>query len=502
MIAGLITRFLGFFNRIILARLLGNEGIGIYMLVLPTFFLIITLSQFGLPVAITKLTAEASKAEKHHKIRKIIIISFIIITCTNMIVVSSMYFFIPFLSQFFIKDLRTTLPLYFIIFIVPIISFTSIFKAYFQGLQNMKPQSIALIMEQIVRLAFVYFTVKMMIPFGIEYAVVGAFMSILIGECVSFLYFYIQYKRQSTFKALSRKQLSFDHVKVIIKDLLYIGLPNLGSKSINAMTSFLEPIVIVFCLQIAGFQMNAITRSYGELTGFALPLLLLPTFLTNALSISLVPSIASINDGSKHSIHFRITQAIKISILSGIFPNTLLTLFATPILSHMYGTSNAKTIIIMMAPFCLFLYVQTPLQSALFGLGLAKQAMYNSLIGALIKFILIFSFSSNAQFGIYGVVIAMCTSMVTITFLHLKSLYKSIHYKIPMQLYFKIIVLMVTFFSVTYFTKYILNNSIFILFMKFGFLGIFYFISLLALQLISNEEWRQVLSLFKQKSTS
>src|SRR5699024_9057889 len=75
MIAGLITRFLGFFNRIILARLLGNEGIGIYMLVLPTFFLIITLSQFGLPVVITKLTAEASKAAKHHKIRKILIIT-------------------------------------------------------------------------------------------------------------------------------------------------------------------------------------------------------------------------------------------------------------------------------------------------------------------------------------------------------------------------------------------------------------------------------------------
>src|SRR5699024_6230491 len=108
----------------------------------------------------------------------------------NMIVVSSMYFFIPFLSQFFIKDLRTTLPLYFIIFIVPIISFTSIFKAYFQGLQNMKQQSIALIMEQIVRIAFVYFTVKIIIPFCIEYAVVGAFMSIFIGACVSFFYFY------------------------------------------------------------------------------------------------------------------------------------------------------------------------------------------------------------------------------------------------------------------------------------------------------------------------
>lgn len=57
--AGMITRLLGFINRLVIARLLGEEGIGLYMMALPTLFLVITLTQFGLPIAISKRVAEA-----------------------------------------------------------------------------------------------------------------------------------------------------------------------------------------------------------------------------------------------------------------------------------------------------------------------------------------------------------------------------------------------------------------------------------------------------------
>ncbi len=57
---GMITRMLGFVNRVVIARFIGEEGVGLYMMVAPTFFLATTLTQFGLPVAISKLVAEAS----------------------------------------------------------------------------------------------------------------------------------------------------------------------------------------------------------------------------------------------------------------------------------------------------------------------------------------------------------------------------------------------------------------------------------------------------------
>lgn len=58
-IAGMLTRFMGFINRMVVARFMGEEGVGLYMMALPTLFLVMTLTQFGLPVAISKRVAEA-----------------------------------------------------------------------------------------------------------------------------------------------------------------------------------------------------------------------------------------------------------------------------------------------------------------------------------------------------------------------------------------------------------------------------------------------------------
>ncbi len=47
LIAGFITRVLGFINRIVIARSIGEEGVGLYMMAFPTFILVVTITQFG-----------------------------------------------------------------------------------------------------------------------------------------------------------------------------------------------------------------------------------------------------------------------------------------------------------------------------------------------------------------------------------------------------------------------------------------------------------------------
>lgn len=91
-IAGMITRLLGFLNRIILARLMGEEGVGLYMMALPSLFLLITITQIGLPIAISKRVAEANAKNDTYKIKQIISLSFLIIACTSIIFTLSMFF--------------------------------------------------------------------------------------------------------------------------------------------------------------------------------------------------------------------------------------------------------------------------------------------------------------------------------------------------------------------------------------------------------------------------
>ena len=65
MIGGLITKILGMVIKIITNRLIGTEGLGVYMLITPTFMLLIAIAQLGFPIAISKLVAEDKSNNKN-----------------------------------------------------------------------------------------------------------------------------------------------------------------------------------------------------------------------------------------------------------------------------------------------------------------------------------------------------------------------------------------------------------------------------------------------------
>lgn len=493
--AGMVTRFLGFLNRIVLARIIGDEGIGLYMMALPTLFLMITLSQIGLPIAVAKLVAEAQMKNDVRKIKQIVILSLLIISCTSIFVMGIMAFTLPAITTHLLTDNRTFIPLLTICPIIPIIGIASIIKGYFQGMHNMRPQSNAIIIEQILRLATVYFFIQLTLPFGIEYAAAGALCSVIIGEVGSLIYLIFIWKKQKQFSLFAKNEHILKNSKQTSKDIFAIALPNSGSRWVSSIANFFEPIAVVQALKIAGVQAIETTKQYGMLTGYALPILFLPTFITNALSIAIVPSIASIDQtNNMEAVHLRLQQTIRLSFISGAFATVIFTCFSSPILTHMYGSSNAKPFIILMAPFFLFLYIQTPIHSALFALNLARQAMNNSIIGVCVKFVVLFCLATNASIGIYGLALAICITVTTITLLHLRVLYKFIHFRLNQIDVYKLIILLCSFFLITNGLKHAFieeHIGVIELILWIGLLLIIYIILVLLLRLVKKDEWKQ-----------
>ncbi|WP_010531101.1 stage V sporulation protein B [Lentibacillus jeotgali] len=429
--AGMITRLLGFINRLVIARVMGEEGVGLYMMALPTLFLVITLTQLGLPVAISKRVSEAEAKNDKAKIKRILVISMLVTGITSVAFTIGMITAAPFIATTLLTDERTLYPLVAISPIVPIVAISSVLKGYFQGRQNMKPQSYALVIEQFIRIIFVAFFVKLLLPYGVEFAAAGAMFSVILGELASMLYLSGVFKRQKIVRVRNRFFHYVKSSKSTLQELFSISLPSTGSRLIGNISHFLEPILVAQSLAIAGISSSLATKQYGELTGYVLPLLFLPTFITNSLSIALVPSISEADaHQNKHLIHYRIHQSIRISFASGAIATVVLTLFAAPILNYMYGTDNASHFLVLMAPFFILLYIQSPLQAALQALDLARPAMWNSLIGAAIKLTVLFLLASNPNFGINGVAIAMSVGVILVTLLHLASLYKEIGFMI------------------------------------------------------------------------
>jgi stage V sporulation protein B len=494
-LAGLITRVLGFVNRIVIARLIGDEGVGLYMMAVPTLFLIITATQLGLPVAISKLVAEAQALGDNRKTKKILIVSLSITSILSIVFTILLVVFAPIISQAFFTDERTYYPLIAITPVIPIIAISSIIRGYFHGRQQMKPAAYSQVIEQIVRILLVAVCTKAFLPYGIEYAAAGAMLSAVFGELASLVYMLFMFKLKKHIKIRRHFFKSLKNGKITFHELMSIALQTTGSRMIGSFSWFLEPIVVAQSLAIAGVATITATKQYGELTGFALPLLMLPSFITVSLSTSLVPAISEAMAQKQFlQIEHRLHQALRLSFVTGGLAVVVLYVFAEPIMQLMYGSVKAAVFVQVMAPFFIFHYFQGPLQAVLQALNLAQAAMINSFIGAAVKTALIFMLATRPAFGIMGAALAIVIGIMLVTLLHLSTVMKAISYKIHVYDYIKgfIVMLLAGVIGHLAYIHFLQEgNLVYNTLTAITFTSIVYFILLYVFKLITKEEIRR-----------
>jgi stage V sporulation protein B len=494
--AGLIVRILGFINRIVVARLIGEEGVGLYMMAVPTLVLTITITQLGLPVAISKLVAEAEAKGDKQKIKKILVVSLLTTGILSIFFTPGMIFLAPFISNHLFTDPRTYYPLLAISPIVPIVAISSVIRGYFQGKQNMKPAAYSQVIEQVVRITLVAVFTKAFLPYGIEYAAAGAMISAVIGELFSLIYMLFMFRLKKRFKLRVKFFQAVQSGRETFVDLMKIALPTTGSRLIGSIAWFFEPIVVAQSLAIAGVTTALSTKQYGELTGYALPLLMLPSFITYSLATSLVPAISeAAAQKQMNLVEHRLQQALRLSFVSGGLSVIVLYVFASPIMELMYGSSHTAIYVKVMAPFFIFYYFQGPLQAALQALNLAKAAMINSLIGAVVKTGFIFILATRPSLGIMGAALAIVAGIMLVTMMHFATVIKVVSYTFYVKDYVKSLLVMVLsgMFGKFFYAHVLIQQPLSIRTMAAIFAtSVIYVVLLIILNLIKKDEIRRI----------
>ncbi len=441
-IAAFITKMLGFVNGIVLAHVIGPEGVGLIMMAMPVAGLLITLTTLGLPISISKLVAEAEARNDQRRIKKILIVSLATTGIISIGLIIVALFGARIISSIFLTDQRAYYSLLAVIPIIPIVAVSAVIKGYFRGKQNMTPIAMSQVIEQVVRIGFIFVVVHLLLPYGIKFAAAGAVLSGIIGEGVSLLYLFSMFKwtkrkkfrlRQSFFKQVSNG-------KETLFDLLQTGLPTTGNGLIHSTVGLIQPILITQSLAIAGIGTALATKQYGILMGFAIPLMHLPGFVTHSLSVSLVPAISEANERKDHKlINKRIHQAIRIALIIGVPWTIVLYIFSEQLTTLIYKSPDAGTFIKIMAPFFLLHYFKTPLQAVIIGLGKANVVMINNLVASVLTLPMIFLLASNPKFGIYGVAIAISMGVILGTALHFFTISKLIGFNINSKDFLKVI---------------------------------------------------------------
>lgn len=412
MIGGLLTKILGMIIKIIMTRIVGVEGIGLYMLIFPTFALFMTISQLGFSVAISKLVSEDNYNNKNI-VFSIIPFSLIL----NIILMFVIILISPILANQLLKDPRCYYPILAISLVLPFDTLSSILRGYFFGKQKMIPHVVSNITEQITRLVLITITIPTLLNKSLVYAVSGLILVNVISElCSSLVLFFFLPKK---FK-LRKKDIIPDPLN--LKAVLNISLPTTGGRIIGSIGYFLEPIILTFVLLKVGYSNSFIVREYGIVSGYVLPLLLLPSFFTGAISQALLPVVskAYANNDKKYIIR-KVKQAIFFSLLIGIPITLIFEIIPSLPLKLIYNTNLGIPYIRFLAPVCLIQYIQSPLASSLDAIGKSKINMNTTIIGMSIRIISLLTFSAF-KIGIWGLILGISISTIFITLYNYKKI--------------------------------------------------------------------------------
>ena len=407
---GIAARVIGAVFRIVLAAILGDEGIGLYMYAYPIYSTLLVVSTAGIPVALSKLMAEKIALNDYPAALRIFRIAFFILTLTGLLITLVLILGANFFAAVIVKDMKAVWPL---IAISPAIFFVTIMAAlrgFFQGQQNMLPTAASQLLEQLVRVGFSIFLVVLLLPIGLEFAAAGATSGAAAGGLAGLIYLAIYYwrrKKQISDHLHLEPGQSFDPAGKIVSRIFSLAIPVTIGGLVVPLISLIDLAVVPRQLQAAGYDLETARALYGQLTGMAGPIVYFPNVIALAISISLVPAISeafALKD--MRLIQSRTSIAVKLTVLFSL-PSALgLYLLAEPISILLYNNAAAGYSLAYMSwtvvPLCLYVATTGLIQ----GLGKPIIPALNMFIGGLVKIVLAWYLTAIPALNVGGAALA------------------------------------------------------------------------------------------------
>ena len=412
-LSGFLTKILGFIIKVIYTRIIGEYGISLYSIAVPTYSLLLTIATLAIPIS--KLVSE----NKGRSIRILTSAAFLIISI-NLVLVFVIFLTKDFLAVNLLKEPKASPIIMAFALTLPFVSISSVLKGYFAGKQNMVPHATSNIIEQIVRLIIILVVLPILKRKSDMLAILGLILLTIISEISSIIVFLFFLPKKINFntKILPSKKIT--------KDILNISIPTVSGRIIGNIGYFFEPIILTNLLLFSGYNNSYILSEYGAYNAYSLALLTMPSFFIGAIATSLLPEISKFNGNNNlKMVKRRIHQSIIFSLIIGIFFSLLIFIFRDKLLFSLYNTTKGSDYIKVLAPFFVLFYLEGVLTSSLQALGYAKVTMNITLYGVIIK-LFIMAILSLCHIGIYSLVIAEIINIFFVVFFNFKHLKKYI----------------------------------------------------------------------------
>ncbi|MGL5314640.1 MAG: polysaccharide biosynthesis protein [Peptostreptococcaceae bacterium] len=422
-LSNIIVRALGFLYKIFLSRSMGETGLGIYYILFNFLMICIALTTTGIPTALSCLVSKKNAIKDKHSSNVLFIstlyISFFISLAISLIV----SFNAKYLSLKLLKDADLNL---FVLAICPaivVITISNVLRGYYYGLKDVTVPALGQVLEQIVRILFVFLVIMYLKNDAMNCYV--ALLGISIGEIMNILFI--------TFKLYKNSNL-YNKYTISIKDFysssietVKMSIPITCNRMSNILLNSVSSLIIPSRLALSGMSYAQSLSIYGIITGMVMPFIYLPFTVGSALIVNLIPSISQEITLNKYtSVKKKIAYSLLLTICVGGFCSIFFYFFSDKICFLIFKNKLAGQYLKSMFLVPLFISLNHTLSGILQSIRKEVACSIITITCMIIQLVSLYLLLPIPNINIYAYIYVMTIVSILTCFLHSIVLFRAL----------------------------------------------------------------------------
>lgn len=443
--AGIICRIIGILYRSPLTGIIGDEGNGYYSVAYNIYTIILLVSSYSIPSAISKVIAQKLAMKEYRNAQRIFYCSIIYVVVVGGLASLFTYFGAGILVQSnSIGVLKVFAPTIFISGLLGVL------RGYFQAHRTMVPTSISQIIEQIMNAVISILAAYLLMQTVVDsdsttiaiYGATGSAIGTGTGVLIAFVFMLLVYLVN---RKIIHKRLETDtnstvapYSEIIMNILLTVTPFILSTFIYNSTTSLNQTIYSKILINLKGMDEVSVTTQYGIFAGKSVVIANIPIAIASAISSAVIPSIAGTYiQGDLAGTNQKVDKATKTTMMIAIPSAVGLAALSIPIVRLLFPQKEsllqAAGLLCVLSITVVFYSLSTLSNAVLQGIGKVNMPVINAFISLLIQtaFLVIILLTTNMN--LYGLAVASIIYSFLMCVFNGISIRKSLGYKQNMR---------------------------------------------------------------------
>ena len=447
-IAGIIVRLIGMLYRIPLANYIGDEGNGYYSAAYNIYSIMLILSSYSLPVAVSKMVSARLARGQYRNARKILRAALFYATIVGGVGFCALWFGSGFFAEHVIKMPYSAYALKVLAPTVWIMAYLGVLRGFFQGHSTMVPTAVSQIFEQIVNAVISLLAAKSLFDLGVKsnlvygsteysyaFGAAGGALGTGAGALTALILFvglYLMYRPKMKRRIRKEQETSAESYGMITSTLFLTVVPIIVSSSLYNSSTVIDNVLFGQIMTGLG-EAKQIASQWGIYSGKYHLLFNIPVAVANSLSSSLIPALSrAVAEKDRKQTLNRIASAIRFSMIIAIPSAVGLAVLAAPI-SNLLFPGRDNTDLIKMTCYgssAVVVYsLSTVTNAVLQGINRMKTPIRNAGISLVLHTVILFVMLRYLHMGIYGVLYANILFALFICILNARSIARFKRYR-------------------------------------------------------------------------